>query len=72
MHDFSEALRLIFTGDTELWGIIWVTLRMSFFSTIISSIIGLPLGAVMGSCRFPGQRTLVQITSTLMLSLIHI
>lgn len=66
MHDFSEALRFIFTGDTELWGIIWVTLRMSFFSTLISSVIGLPLGAVMGSCRFHGQRTLVQITSTLM------
>lgn len=66
MHDFAQALLLIFTGDAELWGIIWVTLRMSFFSTVISSLIGLSLGAVIGSCRFPGQNILLNITSTLM------
>ena len=39
----------------ELLQIIGVTLRMSFFSTTISCLIGLPLGALIGTRRFKGK-----------------
>ena len=56
----------MFGENPELRKIIAVTLRMSFTSTLISSLIGIPLGLVLGSYNFPGKRLLLRITSTMM------
>jgi tungstate transport system permease protein len=55
LHGFGEALRLIATGDAELFEIIALSLRVSGFALIISVIIGVPLGTLLGLVRVPGR-----------------
>ncbi len=52
--------------DKEILQIIGVTLRMSFFSTTISCLIGMPLGVLLTSSDFKGKRTIKKIINTLM------
>jgi len=66
METINEVLRLLFGPDDELRQIIWLTLKMSFFSTTIAATIGIPLGVVMGCLKFPGRGVLMRITTTLM------
>ena len=66
MESFAQAFNLIFPPDKELLQIIGVTLRMSFCSTLISCLIGLPLGALIGSKSFRGKSFLKKLLHTLM------
>ena len=52
--------------DKELFQILGVTLRMSFFSTTVSCLIGMPLGALIGKGSFRGKKTVKRILHTLM------
>jgi len=61
-----QAIKLLFGADPELRQIIGVTLRMSFSSTIISSLLGIPLGVFIGSTEFRGKAWVLRITNTLM------
>ncbi len=51
-----EGLRLLFGGDPILWEIIWATAQVSGAALLISALIGIPGGAVMGLLRFKGKR----------------
>jgi tungstate transport system permease protein len=51
-----EGLRLLFSGDPAQWEIIFVSLRVSGLALLISGLIGIPLGALLGMVRFPGKR----------------
>ena len=66
MDKIIEAFNLLLSMDRELFQILGVTLRMSFFSTGISCIIGMPLGVLIGKNDFKGKRTIKKITGTLM------
>ena len=66
MESFKQAFELLFSLDKELFQIIGVTLRMSFFSTTISCLIGLPLGALIGTKSFRGKRFIKKLIHTLM------
>ena len=57
---------MLMSMDREILQIIGVTLRMSFFSTTISCLIGMPLGVIMTSTSFRGKRTIKKIINTLM------
>ncbi len=57
---------MLLSMDKELIHIIGVTLQMSFFSTLISCVIGMPLGVLLEKERFFGRRLLKRISSTLM------
>ena len=57
---------MLMSMDREILQIIGVTLRMSFFSTSISCLIGMPLGVLMTSTSFRGKRTIKKIINTLM------
>jgi tungstate transport system permease protein len=52
--------------NSEILGIIGVTLRMSLSSTFIASIIGIVLGLFLERGRFPGKRITVRLCRTLM------
>ena len=52
--------------DKELLQILGVTLRMSFFSTSISCLTGMPLGVLLGKGRFRGRSAIKKIINTLM------
>lgn len=57
---------MLMSMDREILQIIGVTLRMSFFSTTISCLIGMPLGVLMTSTSFKGKQTIRKIINTFM------
>ena len=57
---------MLMSMDREILQIIGVTLRMSFFSTAISCLIGMPLGVLMTTASFKGKRTVKKVINTLM------
>jgi len=54
--------------DMETLGIITLTLRMTFMSTVISVVLGVPLGLWLDRINFKGKSALVLINRTLMAS----
>lgn len=61
-----DALALLCSNDSELREIIYVTLRMSFYSTFIASILGIPIGILIGANDFFGKKFVRRICNTLM------
>ena len=66
MEYFKQAFELIMHDNSELLQIISTTLVMSFFSTGISSLIGIPLGVALGRSEFRGRGMIIRILNTLM------
>ena len=66
MDALKQALHLLFSLDPELLQILGVTMRMSFFSTTLSCLVGLPLGALIGTRSFRGKAVLKKLIHTLM------
>ena len=61
-----NALRLIFSGDAALGGIVLLSLGVSLSAVLVATVIGLPLGAAIGVGRFPGRRAAVVLLNALM------
>ena len=70
MQDFSSsfslAFALIFQFDAELLEIIGLSLRVSVSAVVISTMIGLPLGAAIAVMRFRGRRLIDILLNALM------
>ncbi|MBQ7546791.1 MAG: ABC transporter permease [Clostridia bacterium] len=66
MDSIKQAFDLLFSLDKELFQILGVTLRMSFFSTSISCLVGLPLGTLIGTRQFRGKSFLKKLIHTCM------
>ncbi len=64
--EFNHALSLILEGDSELWAIVLLSLRVSIFAVLISAVIGMPIGAALAVARFPGRRALIILVNALM------
>ncbi len=62
----ERALMLILTADRELCSILSATAKLSLSSSCIALLIGVPIGIVLGGCRFRGRGALVVINRTLM------
>ena len=62
----EKAIMLILTGNRELGNILLVTARTCVASSIISLLIGVPIGIWLGACRFRGRQALVVVFRTLM------
>lgn len=61
-----QAFELLLGGDRELWGVIFISLRVSLFALILATPPAIALGFVLASFRFPGRRVLVVLVQTLM------
>ena len=61
-----EAFRMIITGDPEIVEITLLTLRISGIATLISIIIGIPLGVLLAWSNFPGRKLIISIVNTAM------
>lgn len=59
-----EALRLLMTGDPEVLGITFLTLKVSGTATLISLLIGIPLGIILALKEFPGRKFLLSLVNT--------
>lgn len=62
----SEAFRMIISGDPEIFAIVWLTLKVSGTATLISLLIGVPLGVGLAHIQFPGKKLLMSIINTAM------
>jgi len=61
-----KAIALILSADAELLDILGVTAEMSIQSSIFALLIGLPIGILLGACKFPGRNVLLVANRTLM------
>jgi len=50
--------------DSELWSIVWLSLRVSGTALLVSSLVGIPLGAWLGLAQFRGKRLVVALVHT--------
>lgn len=60
-----KAIALILSADAELLDILSVTAEMSIQSSVLALLIGLPIGILLGACRFPGRSILLVANRTL-------
>src|SRR5512142_1316821 len=51
LSGLTQALQMIFSGDPGLYEIIWLSLRVSGSALLISTVIGVPVGAALGLSR---------------------
>jgi tungstate transport system permease protein len=55
VHGLLEAIRLVLTRDPELAEIVWLSLRVSGIALLISTLLGIPVGVLLGLRRVPGH-----------------
>ncbi len=61
-----QAFVLLLGGDPKLWGIIWVSIRVSTLALISAVPLAVLSGFVLATFTFPGRRALVVILQTLL------
>jgi len=66
LNGFVEAFRLIFSFDPEIIQIVLLSLYVSFSSTLYATLIGVPLGILLGINDFKGKRTVSRLLYTFM------
>ncbi len=59
-----QALHLLLSGDPETWQVTFLTLRVSGTATLISVLLGIPLGLALALTEFPGRRLLISLVNT--------
>jgi tungstate transport system permease protein len=58
-----EALRLLVSGDADVFAILWLSLQVSGAATLISLALGVPGGAALALLRFPGRTAVVSLVN---------
>jgi len=70
MQDFTQALglamALVSSANPDLVEIVGLSLRVSLTATVISCLLGLPLGALLAISLFPGRGAVLVLTNALM------
>ena len=57
--DGLSALELIWSGDANLFAIVGLSLFVTLSATVLASVVGMPLGALVALTRFPGRNVLI-------------
>jgi tungstate transport system permease protein len=63
---FNKAISLMLSFDPELYGVIFLSIRVSVIAVLISTVIGMPLGAMIGLNNFWGRAALINLINTFM------
>jgi tungstate transport system permease protein len=63
-HGLTKAIELIVSLDPEVMEIVGRSLMISVTSTLLASLICLPLGSLIHFNRFPGKRILITLIQT--------
>lgn len=58
-----KAFQMLLTGDPEVFAITWLTLQVSGTATLISLVLGVPLGTLLALSSFPGRRFLLSLVN---------
>ena len=59
------GIGMIFRGDAELYGIVFLSLRCTGFACLGASLIGVPLAFLLTNYDFAGKRLLILVLNTL-------
>lgn len=59
LDGLKKAIEMIFSGDQEVFSITMLTLKVSLLSILISTLLGLPCGILLGLTRFRGRKLLL-------------
>ncbi|MHB1126050.1 MAG: ABC transporter permease [Bacillota bacterium] len=60
----EQSLRLLFHGDREVLGITLLTLKVSGLASLVSTLIGIPLGLFLAFHVFPGRKIALSLIYT--------
>lgn len=64
LQGLLEILQNLFSPESALGEVVLLSLRVSGIALLLSTIIGIPLGAALGLSRFPGRRLVVSLLYT--------
>ena len=59
-----QSVRLLLSGDAEVWSVTWLSLRISATATLLSLVLGIPLGTALALSRFPGRGFVISLVNT--------
>ena len=59
-----KAVELVVGFDAEVWAITWLSLKISGSATMISLLLGIPLGIALAMSRFPGRSVIAAAVNT--------
>jgi tungstate transport system permease protein len=60
----KHAFWLLLSGDPEVWRITFLSLQISTSATLISLLLGIPLGIFLALNQFPGRRLVISLVNT--------
>jgi tungstate transport system permease protein len=60
----KHAFWLLLSGDPEVWRITWLSLQISTSATLVSLLLGIPLGTMLALNQFPGRRFVISLVNT--------
>lgn len=66
LHGFVTALELLITGNDEAYSAIFATIKVSSFSIVVSLVLGIPLGFILGYAEFPGRKACRTVSDSLL------
>lgn len=66
IEGFTKAFSLILNPDKELLGIIFLSIRVSGTALVVATLLGLPIGALLGFRKFPIKGLFISILNTFM------
>ena len=58
-----QAFFILLNLDPEVLEVCWLTLKVSGTATLVSVLIGVPLGCILALGRFPGRNFLVSLSN---------
>ena len=61
-----EGFGLVFGGDQEVLEIAFFSLKVALISTLVSCLIGIPIGFLIGTSRFWGRRAVITALNTML------
>ena len=59
-----KAFALLFGLDAEVWAISWLSIKIFGSATLISLLLGVPLGITLALMRFPGRSLAIAVVNT--------
>ena len=63
---FRTAIALLVTLDGDLMAIVGLSLLVSLSAVFLAAMVGLPLGAAVAACRFPGRQAVRVLLNALL------
>jgi len=59
-----QAVDMLISLDPEIYGIVWLTLKITGAATLIGLCVGIPAGLGLSVSRFPGRRLIIAMINT--------